>query len=925
MSDGADAGSIFAKFSLDTSEMAKGVSDITDGFETIKSAAEALGLAEAFEKIGEAVEKVSEAYAVNEAALRRIASVTNTIGGADKFKALAESLAAVSVNSQAALLNTAALLTQFNLSDRQVATLLPQLQNLASATGRDLPQAAQAMGRAINSGTVSARALGFALTSTEKQAFQFGDTQDRVNILMQHMAQYTGAAADEANTAAGAHKVMENALEELESTIGGIIDKPMSDFWKEVTETVNSFKDTLDNLDPSAKEAVAQFTLWAAGIAAVTIAVTALGAAFSVIIGLFSPIATGILAIGAAALTVEGAIHRARDELAKLSQGDFSSSGLTFGQALKADFQQGLADAKQLAADTISSMTGADKKNGGLDFGGESGKTPVAADFSNKSRNPQTAEELAKKAQDEWNLMAPSLASKGPAGEQEDKNAADHALSLSVAIQNQNQAVTDATIKTGILNKAQETITAQMNGPFAGVIKTVTNSISDFVHGLDQGTQALITNAASQVGNALKGANPAISAGIQGFQSGGIMGGLGAMAGSLLTQTAGFQTILAQVSSIFSNLVTAISPITQALVPLVTMISTLLNSVIAAITPIIKMVSEILGTVLGTLKPLFDALDGIFNTLGDIFGQLMQDLQPFIQIIGNLVAAVIQPLAGAFKNIGNSLKMLEPIIELIGTVLKAVGNVMMSVMNAISSVWNSIIDAIANFVSGIPFIGGDIADALKSMELPIAALADVSDPASTVNQVDTLNNQLSLLNGQIDNGVTGFNSAVQQYLAETLGLPPPGTAPPGSTMAGTGTTSGVSPVASVSQSAAGQGSNSRIGSVGAALQAATIQDIQVIMSAAQSGLINNGQIAAQIAAATANPLNYSLPGLTLAAQGQSKLANSSAATTNNITINTAATDPAAVAIAVKQTLNKLSMNNSGGPSSFGSPRNQYGS
>ncbi len=253
-------GELVAQLSLDSSEMKKGIGEVSEHMEGLKHVIEALGLVEAWHLAGEAIHEVTNAYAQNELALKKVAAISGSMETAKRFEELAVSLSHVSTFSRDASLGAVAVLEKFDLTDRSVATLLPGLQNYASAMGVDLTTASQAYGIAVSSGEISTRRLGIAMSEAEKAAFKRGTETERTAMLTEKLAKFNGLAAEEANTAAGAQKMLHNQNEELLASIGALVDKPVAQFYKDMAEKASFLTDVIKGLKPEIKESIGNFT-----------------------------------------------------------------------------------------------------------------------------------------------------------------------------------------------------------------------------------------------------------------------------------------------------------------------------------------------------------------------------------------------------------------------------------------------------------------------------------------------------------------------------------------------------------------------------------------------------------------------------------------------------------------------------------------
>lgn len=419
------AGGIGIKLTADNSEMIKGLQEAAEKVNSLGEVAEALGLAEIFEKWGEALADVTKIADENAMALMRVQAATSGLQ-TDKFAELAEQLSEVSVYSKATSLNAMAMLGNFSLNDKQIAEMIPHLQDMATLMGTDLTSAASAFGMAISSGQVSARRLKISLDEQEQAAFKLGTTQERVNMLMAKTAQYNGLAAGQADTATGAHQKFSNQLEELDSALGSLIDKPVAKFYEEAAEKVALITEGFNTLKPEIRDAIGDFAevvgclaslalgaaaAWKAvvafneftgitsmvtgGIAAITEAVEGLTMASALAAAPWVAMVGTIAAVGAALVTLEGVMKHnitadsAQGIIEGLKQG--FSVGLNDIKGGVKDVFSGLFVGNQLpGSHKASSAEGGEGKDFSASGGHSSGVNPMFADMmknENESRN----------------------------------------------------------------------------------------------------------------------------------------------------------------------------------------------------------------------------------------------------------------------------------------------------------------------------------------------------------------------------------------------------------------------------------------------------------------------------------------------------------------------------------------------------------
>lgn len=107
-----------------------------------------------------------------------------------------------------------AVLAQFKLTGKQLEQVTPLLLDYASTTGKDMPSAAQDLGKALLGNAKALKNVGISYKST-------GDsTKDFTNITALMREKVGGFADKEGSTAAGKMAILNNQFGELKETVG---------------------------------------------------------------------------------------------------------------------------------------------------------------------------------------------------------------------------------------------------------------------------------------------------------------------------------------------------------------------------------------------------------------------------------------------------------------------------------------------------------------------------------------------------------------------------------------------------------------------------------------------------------------------------------------------------------------------------------
>jgi len=110
-----------------------------------------------------------------------------------------------------------AVLAQFGLTGKQLQDITPLLQDYAAKTGKDLPTAAEDLGKALMGQGRSLKAIGINFKDT-------GSTTGNFDQLMGGLrTQVGGFAANEGATAAGQAAILGNQFGEIQETVGGAL------------------------------------------------------------------------------------------------------------------------------------------------------------------------------------------------------------------------------------------------------------------------------------------------------------------------------------------------------------------------------------------------------------------------------------------------------------------------------------------------------------------------------------------------------------------------------------------------------------------------------------------------------------------------------------------------------------------------------
>lgn len=105
---------------------------------------------------------------------------------------------------------------QYGMSTEQVSKLIPKIVDLASATGGDLPSAMEKVIRGTEGQMRGLKVLGVAFKDT-------GDKTENLNLIMDKLSKFSGAAGVSLETASGRIQHMKNEFDETKEAVGSLL------------------------------------------------------------------------------------------------------------------------------------------------------------------------------------------------------------------------------------------------------------------------------------------------------------------------------------------------------------------------------------------------------------------------------------------------------------------------------------------------------------------------------------------------------------------------------------------------------------------------------------------------------------------------------------------------------------------------------
>lgn len=164
-----------------------------------------------------------KAYREAEVNLQKLKFAVTEFGkaGADALDKLLEQsskLQDISIFSDDDIQKSQTMLLTLGLTVDQTEKLIPQVLDLASATGTDLATATDKVINGINGQTRGLKDVGIQFEDT-------GSKTKNLALLTDQLNKFQGASADALNTSAGAAKNLENRIGDVQEKIGGFIEE----------------------------------------------------------------------------------------------------------------------------------------------------------------------------------------------------------------------------------------------------------------------------------------------------------------------------------------------------------------------------------------------------------------------------------------------------------------------------------------------------------------------------------------------------------------------------------------------------------------------------------------------------------------------------------------------------------------------------
>jgi len=208
-------------------EVSKSVSAVGSAF---------LGLTKILASVGAGLMATFIEYGKQEEAVRKLDTALKNSGMAtqastERLIELASQLQKTTKFADDTTLSAMSMLGTFGLNEKSIATLIPKLQDMATAMDGNLVTAAITAGKAISSGQIGMLTkYGVVLDETKFK------TDPVIAVTDALTKQYDGQARAVAKGPLGALAKLKNMYSELMETIGSIVAGPMTDFMNKLSD-----------------------------------------------------------------------------------------------------------------------------------------------------------------------------------------------------------------------------------------------------------------------------------------------------------------------------------------------------------------------------------------------------------------------------------------------------------------------------------------------------------------------------------------------------------------------------------------------------------------------------------------------------------------------------------------------------------------
>jgi len=712
-----NVGSVAVDLVANTAKFSKGIDGASSKLESFadKSKSLAIGAGAAFAGMSAAIGGLIMATDKQRNAELRLEAAIRGTGQAidpEKIKAYAGELQKLTTFGDEDTISAAAMLTTFQLTEDQIMSLLPRVQNLSSMYGMDLNQAAITVGKSLTAGAGALSRYGITLSEAEKEAFNFGDTTEKVSILLGALDKNTGNAAEMlATTASGAFKQVANSAGDFAEKLGMELTPALTS----IAGVIKSMVDGLNEMDPRYKKLIAYtigFGTVGAGAAAV---LGTMGMMLPAIAGGFVSMASAIKKVSTALWAVKttllpiialvssliGALGLVKAVMADIKEkgagakmlGISVEEGLSFGNVMKA-----MGGALKVGVDTIlEPLKGA--------FGDLQGDSVEPASDAIKDDFTKAIKDAQKAA----GTFTTSISESKETVDDFDFSDMGEMVADEISDSITQSIATHGPLIDPYAQGTSGKLMDPYSGDYAEMEQQVATSFADVL--LNS-----VTNIGSLIGNSIKNSAPLISKTIegamQGFKAGGVFGAIIGAIMSLVSETETFSKAMVQANYSTKLLVKMFDVGLKNLMPMIESFSALANVLI-----LVGMQSNLVNASLAFLGPIFEGvasaiywiasgIAGVWNWIVDILADFLDSIK-----LGDAADAIrdnkiklsdltaeYEDASDALKNAADDIQTATP--EMQDPPMQTAATLAVGSMYDLADSANEVTESLLNMVSG---------------------------------------------------------------------------------------------------------------------------------------------------------------------------------------------------------------------------------
>jgi hypothetical protein len=255
---------------------------------------------------------------------------------------------------------------------------------------------------------------------------------------------------------------------------------------------------------------------------------------------------------------------------------------------------------------------------------------------------------------------------------------------------------------TSFIKRASNT-----TGILEGIALRKAKELADAIaRAADEAKQALTSKFTQAFGR--------ISEVIQNFQegvtAGGVLGGIGAVVGDLLSQSDTFASVIGLVTNFLQ------------------MVANILGSTLAPVLPLLASMFNMLAPLLEALTPILVSILAPLQAIAPVFeliGMLFRGLAPVVSILGQILLVLIEPLT----------LLAGPIMKAFFAVVRVLAIGILYVIKGVGTVWNALVgfvQSVFKALSKIPLIGGAFKGMVKDLEKMKVPMNEVNGALDTL-------------------------------------------------------------------------------------------------------------------------------------------------------------------------------------------------